>query len=91
MATPKFLYERTYSVVRITPERRQSVVLDHHPSKSAANRLAVAASNNAPGRVFKVKEYKAVTGPNPEYWDLDSSTSRQNFVDTGQYLTHAER
>jgi hypothetical protein len=66
MAIPKFLYQRDYSVVRIDGGR-QSVVLDRHSSKRGANRLCVAATNNVPGRAFKVREHKSVLGPNPAY------------------------
>ena len=65
MATPKFLYTRTYSVLRIDGGR-QSVVLDRYPAKEGAETLAVAATNNVPGRVFKVREHSSRT-PNPAY------------------------
>jgi hypothetical protein len=57
----KFLYQ--FSVIR-NDNGLNKVVLDRHHDKAAAERLAVAAINNVPGRSFKVRTHRV---PNPAY------------------------
>lgn len=57
----KFIY--TYDVIRTDVSNRPVVYLGY-PSKAEAETIAVAATNNVPGRTFKVVQRRK---PNPDY------------------------